>query len=196
MRRRLLFLLCIVLLAGCSLFEAQQVEQQEEIPKSYTLAIGYANEAKWSQAMEQLLKTINDADANVTFKQAALYIYIHLLNGELTAYEQLNDNASFAALVADNQTYYEQLLDVEGVVDYESFLGLNYNVNPIAQETMTEQEQQLFKEMSTYIVTHWSVIFNRNPIDMKMLLEQAADAINAVDEELALQLTEKAATFE
>ena len=187
----LVFVLC--LLVGCTLLEAESLQQPDNIPKSYSLAIGYLNEAQWQRASEQLLRTVDESDVQ-SFQEAALLLLIHVTNGELEAYKETTDTTVYSELLENRTAYYEQLLTVQTAMENDSFMGLNYNLKvPLFQdESVSDIEKQQFTLVSNYIVTHWAELFNESPVDLKLLLEQAASTVEQGNESLAEQLRTKA----
>lgn len=188
MKKRFLFWLCIYgLLAGCSGLEAESYEAKENIPKSYTLAIGYLNEGKWERATDQLIQTIDTKDNPSNFQMSALLLLVHLTNSELQAYRDLGEDSKYSKLLSKRERYYKQLLDVNDMIENDLFLGLNFNLTSPKVEGMTEYEQKT----GDNILNTWSQIFNESPIEMSLLLEQSVVAISEGKEALAKQLKEK-----
>ena len=191
----LVFVLC--LLVGCTLLETESLQQPDDIPKSYSLAIGYLNEAQWQRASEQLVRTVDESGVQ-RFQEAALMLLIHVTNGELEAYKEMSDTTAYNELLENRTAFYEQLLTVQTVMENDLFLGLNYNLMvPLFQdESMSDAEKQQFTLVSNYIVTHWAQLFNESPVDLKLLLEQAASSVEQGNESLADQLRTKAEQME
>ena len=188
MKKRFLLWLCIyVLLAGCSGLEAETLQAKENIPKSYTLAIGYLNVGKWERATDQLIQTIDTKDIAKNFQVAALLLLIHVTNSELQAYRDLGEDKKYSKLLSERERHYKQLLDVNDSIVNDLFLGLNFNLTKPNADDLTEHEATT----GDYILKTWSLIFNESPVDMPFLLEQSGRAIGVENVALGNQLKAK-----
>ena len=191
MKKWLFILLGTFYLAGCSVVEVEPSEQQQ-VPKSYSLAIGYLNQAKWERATTQLIATIHNKEIDASYQKAALFLLIHVTNSELLANKKV-DNKAYNILYEERAEYYEKLLESEGSMQNDLFLGINYNLSvPENYEPLSSDEQQHFEEMTSYILTHWSELFNGSPINTKLLFEQSSNAVQDANSKLATQLDDKA----
>lgn len=195
MKKWLFILLGMFYFTGCSDGMIKPSEQQQ-VPKSYSLAIGYLNQAKWERATTQLIETVQNNEVDANYQKSALLLLIHVTNGELLAYKKV-DNNLYKSLYEEREEYYEKLLEIEGSIQNDLYLGINYNLSvPENYEPLSSDEQQYFEQMTSYILEHLSGLFSMSPINIKLLIEQSRDAVQEADSKLANQLDTKATSMD
>lgn len=185
--KKWLLLVLLFMVAGCSLFETQERDQQQ-IPKSYTLAIGYLNEAKWDRATAQLVETVKNKKVEDNYKQAALLLLAHVTNGELYAYKKEANDAAYKTLYEERSQFYKSLVEMDENIPNTLFLGINYNLKVTEDSVESDENATHFKYMTEHITTHWGSIFNESPINAKLLVEQSRNAVQEADMEMASRL--------